>query len=192
MPRQHPSPNDLGLIIDFVNTLDIESGDDRLSTPGELAEWLAGHGLLDSSRELKGADLSSALRLREALRAAMLAHNGGARDESAEQTLEAAARRGSLEVHFPAADSVRIAPRAAGFAGALAALLVPVAHAIGDGSWQRAKACRAPDCQWAFYDRSRNRSGTWCEMAVCGNRTKVRAYRKRSPRAARGAGAAGM
>jgi predicted RNA-binding Zn ribbon-like protein len=191
MPSEHPAPNDLGLVLEFVNTLDIDSGEDRLSTPGELAEWLAGHGLLDSSRELEGGEVSDALRLREALRAAMLANNGGARDESVELTLEAVARRGSLEIHFPAADSVRIEPRAAGFAGALAALLVPVAHAIGDGSWRRAKACRAPDCQWAFYDRSRNRSGAWCAMAVCGNREKVRAYRKRSPRAARGAGAAG-
>ncbi len=59
-------------------------------------------------------------------------------------------------------------------------LLIPVAESIADGSWQRAKACRASDCMWAFYDRSRNRSGTWCDMAVCGNRTKVRAYRARS------------
>ena len=75
-----------------------------------------------------------------------------------------------------------LAPAIPGFAGAMARLLVPVAQAIGDGSWQRVKACRANDCRWAFYDRSRNRSGVWCEMAVCGNRTKVRAYRERAPR----------
>jgi len=67
-------------------------------------------------------------------------------------------------------------------AGAMALLLVPVANSIGDGSRQRVKACRAPDCHWAFYDRSRNHSGVWCKMAVCGNRTKVRTYRARPPR----------
>jgi predicted RNA-binding Zn ribbon-like protein len=72
-------------------------------------------------------------------------------------------------------------PGADGVPGALARLLVPVAHALEDSSWRRVKACRAPDCMWAFYDRSRNRSGVWCEMAVCGNRTKVRAYRQRAP-----------
>ena len=41
------------------------------------------------------------------------------------------------------------------------------------------KACPADDCRWAFYDRSRNRSGTWCDMSDCGNRAKARAYRKR-------------
>ena len=65
--------------------------------------------------------------------------------------------------------------------GFLATLLVPVAEASRDGSWQRVKACRAGDCLWAFYDRSRNRSGVWCNMAVCGNRAKVRTYRQRSP-----------
>jgi predicted RNA-binding Zn ribbon-like protein len=52
-----------------------------------------------------------------------------------------------------------------------------VAAAAADGTWERAKACRADDCRWAFYDQSRNRSARWCDMAVCGNRTKVRAYR---------------
>ena len=63
--------------------------------------------------------------------------------------------------------------------GRARALLVPIAQATGDGSWDRVKACPAGDCQWAFYDRSRNRSARWCDMAVCGNRTKVRAYRSK-------------
>lgn len=31
-------------------------------------------------------------------------------------------------------------------------------------------------CGWLFLDRSRNRSRVWCDMAVCGNRTKARRY----------------
>jgi predicted RNA-binding Zn ribbon-like protein len=81
---------------------------------------------------------------------------------------------------------MRLEPEAPGLPGALAALLVPVAEAIADGTWSRVKACRADDCHWAFYDFSRNRSGAWCEMAVCGNREKVRAYRERAPRKASG------
>jgi predicted RNA-binding Zn ribbon-like protein len=41
------------------------------------------------------------------------------------------------------------------------------------------KACRAEDCRWAFYDRSRNRSRAWCSMRECGNRAKARSYRAR-------------
>jgi predicted RNA-binding Zn ribbon-like protein len=51
-----------------------------------------------------------------------------------------------------------------------------------NGTWARLKACRNDDCLWAFYDRSRNHGGTWCDMASCGNRLKNRdfAARRRS------------
>ena len=52
-------------------------------------------------------------------------------------------------------------------------------EAMLTGAWRRLKACPADDCQWAFYDRSRNRSRTWCKMDVCGNRSKVRTFRER-------------
>ena len=52
-------------------------------------------------------------------------------------------------------------------------------RAMADGTWPRLKACAAHNCEWAFYDTSKNRSRTWCNMAVCGNREKARAYRQR-------------
>ncbi|NVD38364.1 CGNR zinc finger domain-containing protein [Ensifer sp. HO-A22] len=42
----------------------------------------------------------------------------------------------------------------------------------------RLKIC--PNCGWLFLDRSRNRSRTWCDMAVCGNRSKARRHYHRS------------
>jgi predicted RNA-binding Zn ribbon-like protein len=42
----------------------------------------------------------------------------------------------------------------------------------------RLKIC--PNCEWLFLDRSRNRSRTWCDMAVCGNRTKARRHYRRN------------
>ncbi len=128
------------------------------------------------------AELQQAIRLREALRALMLLNNEGGADHDAGRELEQVARRGDLGVHFAPEGTMSLQPGAEGFAGALARLLIPVAQAVNDGSWQRVKACRSADCAWAFYDRSRNRSGVWCDMAVCGNRTKVRAYRERAPR----------
>ena len=41
------------------------------------------------------------------------------------------------------------------------------------------QVCVADDCQWAFYDTSKNRSRHWCSMGVCGNRQKTRTYRAR-------------
>ena len=69
------------------------------------------------------------------------------------------------------------APRARLALASLLAAAAVVATAMLDGSWPRVKVCR--QCEWAFYDRSRNRSGQWCAMRVCGSRVKTRAYRAR-------------
>ena len=50
---------------------------------------------------------------------------------------------------------------------------------MAEGTWSRLKACREHGCEWAFYDATRNRSRTWFDMQVCGNRAKARAYRHR-------------
>ena len=49
---------------------------------------------------------------------------------------------------------------------------------IASPDTDRLKIC--PNCEWLFLDRSKNRSRTWCDMAVCGNRAKARLhYRKK-------------
>ena len=178
---QEKIPHSLDLVIDYVNTLDPDEPSDAFDTPAGVGEWLVDRGLLNAANlPLREADRRDAVRLREALLALMLAHNGIAADGRAARELDEVARRGELGVQFGSDGSAPLAPRASGFAGALAGVVVPVAEAARDGTWQRAKACRAEDCQWAFYDHSRNRSGVWCDMAVCGNRAKVRAHRRRA------------
>ena len=48
---------------------------------------------------------------------------------------------------------------------------------LGDG---RMKIC--PNCEWLFVDRSKNKSRAWCDMAVCGNRTKARLHYQKTKR----------
>jgi predicted RNA-binding Zn ribbon-like protein len=177
--RDFSLPHGLDLVIEFVNTRDLDRDTDELATPDRLAGWLGERGLAADIR-IGAAELEQATALREALRVVLLEHNGAPGGGGA-QALEQVAERGGLSVCFSGDGTVGFAPRARGFAGALAHLLVPIARATGDGSWRRVKACAAGDCQWAFYDRSRNRSARWCDMAVCGNRTKVRAYRSKRP-----------
>lgn len=175
------TPNGLDLVIDFVNTFDPDDGTDALATADGLGGWLGERGLITDERgQLTESDRQVAIRLREALRALMLENNGESVDPGAAEELEAAAQRGQLGVHFGADGSVAIRPAMADLAGALAALLVPLVDAGRDGSWQRVKACRADDCQWAFYDRSPTRNGCWCSMQICGSRAKSRAYRNRT------------
>jgi predicted RNA-binding Zn ribbon-like protein len=175
------SPHGLDLVIDFVNTWEAETDIDEIASPQGLAEWLSGRDLLDPGSPLREPQRERAVRLREALRVLMMRHNGLQSGVDAAAELEAVARRGKLSVRFAADGSSRLEPDAAGFDGALARLLIPVIDSSADGTWERVKACRADDCLWAFYDHSRNRAGVWCDMAGCGNRAKVRAYRSRKP-----------
>ena len=174
-------PHELEPVIDFINTLDVEKQVDSLASPNELSSWLRSQELLsDDAPQAQKADLSSAIELREALRALALANNGNQPSPEAWATLDRAARAGKLSVHFDQGGDVDVRPDAPGITGALTVLLARVAAAVADGTWPRVKACRSDTCEWAFYDRSRNHSAVWCEMAVCGNRTKVRAYRERA------------
>jgi predicted RNA-binding Zn ribbon-like protein len=43
----------------------------------------------------------------------------------------------------------------------------------------RVKQCPGHGCGWIFLDMTKNRNRRWCEMEVCGSRSKVRRYRER-------------
>ena len=174
-----PAPAELELVRAFVNTWDAEDDTEALASPAELTAWLGEHDLLDSGVRATATDHSHAVALREALRALLLANAGMDPEPTAASVLDEAARRAVLGVRFDPDGRVRTAPEARGVDGALGRLLAIVAAAQEDGTWSRLKACLADDCQWAYYDRSRNRSAVWCDMQVCGNRQKVRSFRER-------------
>ena len=172
------APGDLELVRLFVNTLDVESGADELASPEALLGWLGERGLAPGGRA-SGADLHNGRRLREAMRGLLLENNGVSVRKEAALTLGQAADRARLALRFDPAGSARLEPAAGGVDAALGRLVAVVAAAMADGTWSRLKACRGDRCGWAFYDRARNRSRQWCSMAVCGNRTKARSYRRR-------------
>jgi predicted RNA-binding Zn ribbon-like protein len=164
-----PAPGRLELVQRFVNTVDHEHGREVLYSPARLQAVLLELGLLDTGARVTATDLERAVELREALRALALANSGGP-DHSmleAELIVRIDGRGGVLE------------PARRTLDGALADLVGIVYTAMADGTWPRLKACRRDVCGWLFYDRSRNRSAVWCQMAVCGNRTKTKAYRAR-------------
>jgi len=174
-----PAPGRLRLVQRFVNTVDYEHGREMLSSPQRLRTVLAELGLLGRSVRVDGDDLRRAHELRDALRALALANNGVRVDRASTAVLERAAADGRLVVRFDGRGDAVLAPDEHGVRGALADLVGIVYTAIADGTWPRLKACRRDVCRWLFYDRSRNHSARWCQMAVCGNRTKTRAYRAR-------------
>jgi predicted RNA-binding Zn ribbon-like protein len=169
-PRERPpAPGRLRLVQRFVNTVDYEHGREVLHSPARLRALLVELGLLDARARVGEDDLRRAHALREDMRALALANNGVRTDVELETqlTVRVAAHHASLDPDRRDVD------------GALAELVGIVYTAVADGTWTRLKACRRDVCGWLFYDRSRNHSARWCQMAVCGNRTKTRAYRAR-------------
>jgi predicted RNA-binding Zn ribbon-like protein len=117
--------------------------------------------------------------VREAIRSLLLANNGFELDPEAIATINEAAHRAEVVVSFGDAGAPQLAPVRSGLEGALGRLLGVAFQSMAEGTWKRLKACPAHDCEWAFYDASKNMSGTWCDMKVCGNRAKARSYRAR-------------
>jgi predicted RNA-binding Zn ribbon-like protein len=163
------APGRLELVRRFANTLDVEHGREALHSPERLRGLLLELGLLDRAARVTRADLARAHALRDTLRELALANNGIPTD---------AALEAQLAVHVNDAGAA-LEPAARDVDGAFADLVGIVYTAIADGTWPRLKACRRDVCRWLFYDRSRNRSAVWCQMSVCGNRTKTKAYRAR-------------
>jgi predicted RNA-binding Zn ribbon-like protein len=152
----NPAPEPLRRVQLFVNSIDREH--DREWLPA----WLEEHGL-------PASDFDRALELREALRALLHVNNVGGEAPEATARLNEAARAVDVQLHR---DGVVLAgpdPLADVTAVTLTAML--------ERTWTRLKVCR--NCKWAFYDTSKNRSGSWCSMQLCGNRLKTRAYRSR-------------
>ena len=66
----------------------------------------------------------------------------------------------------------------------LGQIFLIVIRAKVSGQWVRLKTCRSDICRWAYYDDSRNRTGQWCAMSICGSQSKMRRYRARLVRQA--------
>jgi hypothetical protein len=173
----------LSVVQAFLNShydLENEPGAELLRSPAALVAWLRRAGVLTGPGEADDHDLRRALVVRHGLRA--LAQGGVGRA----RLLDVAAHGAGVEVRVaPGGELQFVAAPAAGVAGALGVLLAIATVAVADGSWSRLKICPGHHCGWAFYDGSRNRSGRWCSMSVCGGRAKARSHyhRRRSAEA---------
>src|SRR5215208_7972383 len=100
---REPAEGDLRLVQDFVNTVDREHGVELFDGPRGLADWLRHRDLPGGAGALTPRDVRRVLDVREALRALLLANNGGPQEPGAHGVLTAAARRARLEAAFAAA-----------------------------------------------------------------------------------------
>lgn len=169
------------LLVEFVNTRDLEEETDSIADPEALAAWIA-EKTGDHAGELDRQDTARVLALRESLRALLLANNGEEAEGNDLVALREAAERTRIRTSFSSEGRLDLAPARSGLSGFEARLLLAIERLQSHGAWPRLKACTVDDCRWAFYDATRNHSRTWCSMDVCGNREKTRRYRERRGR----------
>jgi predicted RNA-binding Zn ribbon-like protein len=179
-----PAPPPLLPVQSFVNTWDADHHSDLLLDPDAARDWLTAAGLWNAGRAPEPAELDFARRVRENIRAMLVANGGGPPPAPGDlQAIQAAAHAARPALHIGPGGQVSLLAAPAGRLDAgLVTLLLAIRDAQRDGTWQRLKACGNPDCRWAFYDRSHSRAGAWCDMATCGNRIKNRKLRQRQHR----------
>jgi predicted RNA-binding Zn ribbon-like protein len=174
------APGRLELLQRFINTHnhDLPVDWDRIGSGGKAQEWLRQKALIGAADEVSDADAARLRELREAIRKLLvIAGRSGERDGVAADVVRAASHAAPLGVSVDDAGHTSLEPAYGGVDGAVAALLGILHEAQLTGDWSRMKACR--QCEYAFFDRSKNRSAAWCAMSICGNRTKNRAYYRR-------------
>ena len=168
-------------LVAFLNSAHLPDGDDQLADDRAdrwLRQWLHDAGQPAPVGLSAAAEL---LLLREGLRQLAGVNCGTPADPAVVGAAEAVLERSPMlvelaaggEPHVTAVDRDDTARRA--IAVVADAFLAVQAR----GEWLRLKVCASPDCRWAFWDGTRNRSRRWCDMAGCGNRAKNRAWRSR-------------
>jgi predicted RNA-binding Zn ribbon-like protein len=172
------APGDLEAVRTFLNTWAIPNDESR-EPVDDLARLRDDDAAWD--RALPGVRRPGRASMRELreLRAALRDSLGDANPVALAPWLVAHPLRPRLQVE--AERPVLLVPDRATTAGQL---LARVVSAVGDGDWHRLRAC--PDCQYVFFDTSRNGGRTWCRMTredesgrSCGSLAKARAKRAR-------------
>jgi predicted RNA-binding Zn ribbon-like protein len=210
MTSDRPPPFFVGehLAIDFLNTV--------ATPQGALIEWLAdGNDLVGWLQQAGAIDAAAAARMRGFGRAALDEIARDAREfrhwlrgfvtarmgKPLRATAGAVAPLNQLlarnhsfpQVQAAGGDAERgrrlLLQRVHGWE-APAELLEPIATAAADlicnQDFRLIRACEGSACMLLFLDRTKSHARRWCSMAVCGNRAKVAAHRRRRARSKKG------
>jgi predicted RNA-binding Zn ribbon-like protein len=174
------APGDLVILQRFLNLHDHLPDGTTVDPPLEMVRtFLVERGLLAPKERLTDADRETYLELRRALRGLILTADGEPLAPADAQLIDQLGIEAGLHPHFHAEHEPTLEPRAEGVAAAFGTIVAIAFVASFDGTFAHLKTCASEDCRAVFYDRSKNHSGRWCSMDVCGNRAKVRAWRER-------------
>ena len=164
-----PAPGGLRVVQDFVNT-DAAHRPDLLADAVAAREWFAAVGY--PSADFTDADLRKLADLRTRLRNALRRRH----DDPAGGIVTAGV---SVGLRLAGDGTVVSEPQGKGWRLVASVLLLELFRAQETNVWPRLKVCRNEVCGTAFYDRSRNNSGVWHDVLVCGNAINLRTSRAR-------------
>lgn len=181
-----PAPGVLRLVQAFLNTVDIEASNDGFSNPADVRAWFLAQRLISPRARVGQADRQLVIEAREALRDVVATNTGiPSATPSSIRTLNRIGRS-AVSVRFERGGEARLVGNTSDVSGGLASILAMVERSMAEGTWRYLKVCRRDACRWVFYDRSKNHSGSWCTMAICGSRTKAALHYARTTRGSLG------
>ncbi len=183
--------------LDFANTLDFRFDPSRtvdlLSSYARFVDFGLQSGLITASQAARlsrqsgntatRAALKSAIELREALEVVFRSViSGKAPAKSSLEVLNSFLVKSKDHEAFVWRDSTLVrkyGDLAQRPDGPIWPLLDAAVELLTSGARTRIRECKELSCRWLFLDHSKNLSRRWCDMQLCGNRTKVRKFRKR-------------
>lgn len=173
---------------DFINTLHLDEGVpvDDMTSDGDVAAWLATHGMLHEASGGAEAECRDGLERARQVRAALrrlvdATASGSSPDPDAVEVLNAVLTSRVIPLLEVGPAGLRIGHRHIGDAvdGALALLVEPILEELAEGRPGRFRVCANDRCRWTFYDSSPTGRRRWCDMKSCGNRAKAARHRAR-------------
>jgi predicted RNA-binding Zn ribbon-like protein len=185
------------LAIDFTNTVGSrgEAPAEHLRTFGDLLAWAEARGVLTrpAAQRLRRAAasrpgsartaLADAVAVREALYRVIAAAAAARAPAPADLAIVNGHVRKTFSCMQWADQHSRLELTDEGMRNASMAdpILRPVIRAavelLTTAEIERVRTCADDSCAWLFLDTTRNRTRRWCDMKVCGNRSKVRRFR---------------
>lgn len=183
--------------VDLVNTIDNRFGHgpavDLLKEPEDLLRWLDAAGIVAPEEVVdlwahcarSGADCRRALKEAKKLRTALwdifsAVVEGLPPPETSLEELNQVLALGPLVRQVWSGPEKKVQDGLLRNADPLTSSVVAVAE-IGaellvSGKTDRVRMCNRHDCSDLFYDTSKAGRRRWCDMAKCGNRSKVNRY----------------
>jgi predicted RNA-binding Zn ribbon-like protein len=141
----------------FVNTVSLKEGTpDLLVDRPETVGWLRAAGILSAEPVVvSSSEHAALLRLRESLRAVLVARTAGRVDEEAGAHLTKGLADGRLVLTVNGAAKAHWATAArAPYPSVVAAIAIAIAESVTTGTWPYLRACVVSGCGRAFYDES--------------------------------------